>query len=115
MSTEFIINKRGEKEVSIVETSTTFCLDLWGYSEDGLDREEPLVEGPQRMSADEALNMAARIMYAVWCSYPVAANIMAQRLAHDIPTAYDHMPETGEQEPTQLPVLPASGGLERGY
>jgi hypothetical protein len=86
MSTEFIINKRGEKEVSIVEMSSTFCLDLYGYPEDGLDREEPLVEGPQRMTADEALNMAARIMYAVWCSYPNKAELMAQKLADDIPS-----------------------------
>jgi hypothetical protein len=92
MSTEFIINKRGEKEVSIVETSATFCLDLWGYLEDGIDREEPLVEGPQRMSANEALNMAARIMHAVWCSYPGRANAMAKKLNEDIPTAHNERP-----------------------
>jgi hypothetical protein len=38
-----------------------------------------------------------------------------QFLSDDARDRLDHMPETGEQEPTQLPVLPASGGLERGY
>jgi hypothetical protein len=37
------------------------------------------------MPAEDALNMAAKIMYAVWCSFPDEADAMVARLAEDIP------------------------------
>jgi hypothetical protein len=82
MSTEFILHKNGDKEVTIVESSAKFDLDLYSYFDDG---EMSMYEGPQHMSAEDALHMAAKIMYAVWCSYPDEADAMAARLAEDIP------------------------------
>lgn len=86
MSTEFILHKDGENEVTLVESSAKFNLDLYGYTSDNAcDGPMPLCEGPQHVTAKEALNMAATIMYAVWCSYPDEADAMAARLAEDIP------------------------------
>jgi hypothetical protein len=84
MSTEFILHKNGDKEVTIVESSAKFDLDLFGYFSVG-DEILPMCEGPQHMPAEDALHMAAKIMYAVWCSYPDEADAMAARLAEDIP------------------------------
>lgn len=36
------------------------------------------------MEADETLHMAAKIIYAVWCSYPDKADALAAALAEDI-------------------------------
>ncbi len=83
MSTEFILHTEGDKEVTITESSAKFNLDLYGYFDDG--EPTPLCEGPQYIFAEDALNMAAKIMYAVWCSYPDEADAMAARLAEDIP------------------------------
>jgi hypothetical protein len=41
--------------------------------------------GPQGMEADEALLMASKIIYAVWCSYPDEADALVKALAEDIP------------------------------
>ena len=67
MSTDFIVHRRGPKQVVIVERSSLFDLDLINY-----DNEEPYdySEGPQQMDADEAIHMATGILYAVWCSNP---------------------------------------------
>jgi hypothetical protein len=84
MSTEFILHKDGDKEVTLIESSARFDLDLYGY----FDNDEallPLCDGPQNMPTEDTLNMAAKIMYAVWCSYPDEADAMAARLAEDIP------------------------------
>lgn len=67
MSTEFVLHKDGDKEVAIVERSARFDLDLTEYYGEGF------VEGPQKMSAQEAMEMAAGILYAVSCSYPEEA------------------------------------------
>ena len=85
MSTEFILHKDGAKEVMLAESGAKFDLGLSGYHgySGGLDF-LPECEGPQHMSAEDALNMAAKIMYAVWCSYPDEADAMAARLAEDI-------------------------------
>jgi hypothetical protein len=83
MSTDFIINKRGDKEVVITERSARFDLDLYGLD---LFSGDPLhIPGPQQMSADEALDAAALIIYAVWCSYPDEAEAMARCLARNTP------------------------------
>ncbi|MHC4301384.1 MAG: hypothetical protein ACYS7Y_29300 [Planctomycetota bacterium] len=88
MSTEFILYSCGEKEVTVVESSAKFSMDLWGYFGDSLDTtlpdDLPLVCGPQHMTHEEALDMAAKIMYAVWCSYPDEAEARARELAEDI-------------------------------
>jgi len=84
MSTDFVVNKRGDKEVVITERSALYDLDLYGYTW------TDLVEGPQQMSADEALNMATGIIYAIWCSHPDKANAIAQALAKDIPAVGDN-------------------------
>ena len=88
MSTEFILYKDGDKEVTITESSAKFDLDLYGYFDDG--DPVPLCEGPQHMSAEAALDMAAKIIYAVWCSYPDEADALAARLAEDIPKGSKH-------------------------
>jgi hypothetical protein len=87
MSTEFILHKDGDNEVTLVESSAKFNLDLYGYYDDSGDRihDIPACYGPQHMPAEDALNMAAKIMYAVWCSYPDEAEALAARLAEDIP------------------------------
>ena len=84
MSTEHIVLKRGDRDVSIVECSSKFDLNLYGYPEN--------IEatGPQNMSAKEALNMAAGIIYAVWCSYPDQADALVDTLVdNDIPGAWN--------------------------
>jgi hypothetical protein len=78
MSTQFIVHKEGISEVQIEERSSRFCLDLYDWS-----TEECF--GPQNMEADEALHMAAKIIYAVWCSYPDKADALVFALANDIP------------------------------
>ncbi len=86
MSTGYILHKDGDKEVEVVEGSARYSLDLYGYGDDGCYEDNlPCVFGPQLMDADTALQMAARIMYAVWCSYPDKADAMATALAQDIP------------------------------
>lgn len=87
MSTEFILHNDSDREVTIVESGAEFNLDLYGYYDDrgGRGQDIPACYGPQHMSAEDALNMAAKIMYAVWCSYPDEADAMAARLAEDIP------------------------------
>lgn len=75
MSTEHTVLKRGNRDVSIVEGSSKFDLDLWGYPEDT----DTL--GPQSMTAEETLNMAAGIIYAVWCSYPDRADDLVDAMA----------------------------------
>lgn len=65
MSTDFILHKDGDKEVAIIERSARFDLDLSGY--ESIDH---FLDGPQHMSAKEAMEMAAGILYAVSCSYP---------------------------------------------
>lgn len=79
-----MLYKKGDKEVEIDERSARFSLDLWGFYVDA--SEEPFhAEGPQNMEADEALHMAAKIIYAVWCSYPDKADALVAALANDIP------------------------------
>ena len=81
MSTQFIIHKEGQAEVQIEERGSRFCLDLYGFPP-GTD-----FMGPQHMEADETLRMAAKIIYAVWCSYPDKADALVAALADDIPNA----------------------------
>jgi len=85
MSTSYILYRNGKREVEIVESSARYSLDLYGYKASDCGDGEHLTFGPQSMSADETLCMAANIMYAVWCSYPDKANRMAAALARDIP------------------------------
>jgi hypothetical protein len=77
MSTQFIVYKDGNREIEINESSSKFDLDLYGFSEDDF-------AGPQKMEADEALLMAARIIYAVGCSYPDEADALVKDMAKDI-------------------------------
>ncbi|MHC4300920.1 MAG: hypothetical protein ACYS7Y_26905 [Planctomycetota bacterium] len=88
MSTSHRIHEAGpknygnpEQEVSICERSARFDLDLYGYPPDGD------TAGPQQMSAGEALDMAAGIIYAVWCSYPDRANEIVESMS------FDHIPD----------------------
>ena len=84
MSTEHIILKRGDRDVSILEGSAKFDLNLYGYPE-GTPR-----SGPQNMSAEEALNMAAGIIYAVWCSCPDQAEALVDVMANNnIPNVWN--------------------------
>lgn len=123
MSTEFMLHKNGDKEVTIVESGAKFDLDLYGYREDmALSDEIPACYGPQHMSAEDALNMAAKIMYAVWCSYPDKADAMAARLAGDIPnelfqptTCQPTEREIQQPEHPVMDILPnACRPIERG-
>lgn len=84
MSTSFKLHGAGhenhgnsEQEVSFCSKSGRFDLDLYGYSHGGE------TSGPQQMSAKEALDMAAGIIYAVWCSYPDEANEVVEAMAND--------------------------------
>jgi len=92
MSTDFIIHRRGAKQVVIVERSAKFDLDLVDY-----DGEEPYdySEGPQQMSADEALNMAAGIIYAVWCQDPKKARTLVDQMTvAGIPDTWNRIQRT---------------------
>ena len=82
MSTEFILHKDGAREVTIVESGAKFNLDLYSYFDDDT---LSMYEGPQHMYVEDTLNMAAKIIYAVRCSYPDEADALAARLAEDIP------------------------------
>ena len=81
MSTEFTVLKRVNSEVVITESSSCFDLDLYAVPE-GMS-----ASGPQSMTAEEALNMAAGIIYAVWCSYPDKADELVDAMANN------HIPE----------------------
>jgi hypothetical protein len=86
MSTEYIVLKRSDREVSIVEGTAKFDLNLYGYPE-GMG-----ASGPQNMTAEETLNMAAGIVYAVWCSYPGQADALVDAMAdNDIPRVWDEI------------------------
>jgi hypothetical protein len=78
MSTPFTIYKKGDAVIEINESSSRFDLDLYHFL-----RGDFL--GPQHMEADEALFMASKIIYAVWCSYPDKADALVKALAEDIP------------------------------
>lgn len=75
MSTEFIVLKRDNSEVVITESSSRFDLDLYTVPE------STGALGPQNMTAEEALNMAAGIIYAVWCQYPDKAGDLVDAMA----------------------------------
>lgn len=79
MSTDHTIHQDCDKEVVITKRSARFDLDLYGWGSHEGD-----CPGPQQMSADEALDMATLIIYAVWCSYPDKADALAQALAKDV-------------------------------
>jgi hypothetical protein len=87
MSTEFILHEDDKWTVTICEVSAAFCLDLDGYYEgpDYIGAVRPYVCGPQHMTAEEALKMAAIIIYAVWCSYPDEAEALAAALNDNVP------------------------------
>ena len=86
MSTEHIILKRDDRDVSILEGSAKFDLDLYGYPEDA----DTL--GPQNMTAEEALNMAAGIIHAVWCSYPDQAEALVGAMVDNhIPNVWNEI------------------------
>lgn len=88
MSTQFVIHDEGDKEVVIDERSAKFCLDLYDYP---YDVECGCTEGPQRMTAKEALDMAAGIIYAVWCSYPDEANQLTSEIRASIPNYWNRV------------------------
>ena len=75
MSTEFVVHSRDDCTVEICERSGLFDLDLNGYT--------PGDKGPQRMEPAVALTMAIGIIYAVWCSHPIATSRMIDWLAND--------------------------------
>lgn len=83
MSTQFIVHIEGMSEVQIEERSSRFCLDLYDWS--CANPVQGDFYGPQHMEADETLRMAAKIIYAVWCSYPDKADALVATLANDIP------------------------------
>lgn len=85
MSTDFTVFKKNGQEVSICERSALFDLDLYDESTDD-------IPGPQQMSAQEALDMATGIIYAIWCSYPSEAKAMVEKLCEDIPKAWSEHP-----------------------
>jgi len=62
-------------------------MDLLGYPSD----EDGDVLGPQKMSDQAALKLAAGIIYAVWCSYPDEAEALVEDLSVDIPTAWHYI------------------------
>ena len=86
MSTDFIIHHRGLKQVVIVERSSLFDLGLIDY-----DHDDGYFDGPQQMSADEALNMAAGIIYAVCCMHPEKAEALVKSLVNQIPTTWNRI------------------------
>jgi len=83
MSTQFIVYKKDRSEIQIEERSSRFCLDLYDFPSSCSAE----FLGPQHMEADETLRMAAKIIYAVWCSYPDKADALVAALADDIPNA----------------------------
>jgi hypothetical protein len=60
----------------MTERSAKFDLDLDGYQSDS----ECQVWGPQQMSAREAMEIAAGILYAVSCSYPAEVEKFVEEL-----------------------------------
>ena len=87
MSTHFTAYKEGHEEIVIVESSAKFDLDLYGYSSDEHDD----VYGGQNMSAKKALDLAAGIIHAVWCSYPDEAEMLIQGMNEDIPSVWNQI------------------------
>ncbi len=87
MSTEFRVHGEDGKEVWITEQSARYDLDLSGYLSDA----DGYVAGPQQMSAQEALKLAAGIIYAVWCSSPDEADKLVGNLSADIPTEWNQI------------------------
>lgn len=86
MSTEHIILKRGDRDVTLTEGSAKFDLNLYGYPE------AMGASGPQNMSAEEALNMAAGIIHAVWCSYPDQAEALVGAMVDNhIPNVWNEI------------------------
>jgi hypothetical protein len=90
MSTCFTILKVPDGAVVITERSAKYDLDL--YDAAVVCRGDDFVEGPQGMTAYEALKMAAGIIYAVWCSYPDMANHLVESMTGDcIPDHWNHL------------------------
>jgi hypothetical protein len=86
MSTEFVLFEDSDITVEIVESSAKWSLNLCGYHtvDYGDSPGETYIEGPQHMTAEEALRMAATIIYAVWCHKPDQATAMVARMNKDI-------------------------------
>jgi len=83
MSTDFTINQRGNQKVVITERSGRFDLDLCRY----------VSMGPQSMESDEALEMVAGLIYAIWCSHPEEAEALVDGLHNrGIPEACETHP-----------------------
>ena len=91
MSTDYVLHKDGEKEVSMTERSARYDLDMFGYPQPQDEHDD--VYGPQQMSADAALTVAAGIIYAVWCSYQDKADEAVAAMAVDIPRGLDFLRE----------------------
>lgn len=78
MSTTFPLHETDGVELEITESSARFDIST-NSKRDVIDLDVP------RLTPDEALRIASRIIYAVWCSYPDEANAVVAELAKDIP------------------------------
>lgn len=92
MSTTYTIYADRRFDVDIVESSATYSLDIY---DDGCEGPYKgfygTVYGPQYMSAEQALDMAAGIIYAVWCMYQEKAEDLVRALAEDIPAEWNQI------------------------
>lgn len=80
MSTTFPLHDTGHVELTITESSAKFDIDVH------LKRHDEWPEiGLDALTPEEALRIASRMIYAVWCSYPDEADALVAELAKDIP------------------------------
>jgi hypothetical protein len=76
MSTTFLLHRTGKTALDVVESSAKFDVEMY-------DMDHWL--GINSLTPEEALRIASRMIYAVWCSYPEQADAMVAALAKDIP------------------------------
>jgi hypothetical protein len=76
MSTTFPLHQSEYIDLEITESSARFDISM-----ESMDFELLL----SALTPDEALRIASRMIYAVWCSYPEEADAAVAELAKDIP------------------------------
>lgn len=82
-------------ELCVTESSAHYYIELECFDN------TPIVMGSatistEMMSPDEVLKVAAKMLYAVWCSWPDKAEAMAKRLEKDICDTFNSIQREGQ-------------------
>lgn len=80
MSSQYVLLVRGLESVEVNESSSRYDLDTW-IEEPQQPKDPTLLPGPQNMTAEEAVRVAMRLLYAVWCQHPVLVESTVQAAA----------------------------------